>query len=130
MDGETVTVPQRRLDSLITDQIARPCLLKIDTQCAELNVIEGAMGILDAVDVVILETSFHQFRKGAPEFNEIVIRMNELGFACYETLEGHYRALDNAMAQVDLVFVPLDSPLRKDRSYFSQEQARQYVAAY
>ncbi|MDQ8027716.1 MAG: FkbM family methyltransferase [Brevundimonas sp.] len=129
LDGETVEVPMRRLDSIIEQPIARPCLLKVDTQGAELMVLEGASGILDQIDVIIVECSFHQFRHGAPEFNEIVIRMNELGFACYETLEGHYRALDNALAQVDLVFVPFDSPLRRDKGYFSQQQIDSYLKA-
>lgn len=130
MDGEAVTVPLRRLDTLIPAPLARPALLKVDTQGSELLVLEGAAGLLDQIDVIILECSFHQLRKNAPEFNEIVVRMNELGFACYETLEGHYRSLDNAMAQVDLVFVPLDSGLRKERGFFSAEQAREYLAAY
>jgi len=127
MDGETVTVPLRRLDTLIPGPLARPVLLKVDTQGSELLVIDGAAGLLDQIDAIILECSFHQFRKNAPEFNEIVVRMNQLGFACYETLEGHYRSLDNAMAQVDLVFVPVASDLRKERGYFSAEQARNYL---
>ncbi len=129
MDGETVTVPLRRLDTLIPGPLARPVLLKVDTQGSELLVIDGAAGLLDQIDVIILECSFHQFRKDAPEFNEIVVRMHQLGFACYETLEGHYRSLDNAMAQVDLVFVPNDSSLRKERGFFSTEQTREYLAA-
>src|SRR5690606_13984351 len=47
LDGETVEVPVRRLDSIIDQPIARPCLLKIDTQGAEMLVLEGAAGILD-----------------------------------------------------------------------------------
>jgi FkbM family methyltransferase len=127
LDGETVEIPVRRLDSIIEQPIARPALLKVDTQGAELLVLEGAAGILDQIDVIILEVSFHQFRQGAPEFNDIVVRMNELGFACYETLEGHYRALDNALAQVDLVFVPNDSPLRQNKAYFSEAQVDRYL---
>ena len=130
MDGETVTVPLRRLDTLIPGPLARPALLKVDTQGSELLVIDGAAGILDQIDAIILECSLHQLRKNAPEFNEIVVRMIELGFACYETLEGHYRTVDNAMAQVDLVFVPLASDLRKEKGFFSAEQARDYLAAY
>lgn len=130
MDGKLVTVPVRRLDTLIPGPLARPSLLKVDTQGSELQVIEGAAGILADIDVIILECSFHQFRKNAPEFNEIVVRMNALGFACYETLEGHYRSVDNAMAQIDLVFVPQASALRNERGYFSSEQARKYLAAH
>ncbi len=127
LDGETIEVPVRRLDTIIEQPIVRPCLLKVDTQGGELAVLEGAAGILDQLDVIILECSFHQFRHNAPEFNEIVMRMNQLGFACYETLEGHYRAVDNALAQVDLVFVPFDSVLRKDRGFFSDSQIDTYL---
>lgn len=127
LDGQRIRVPVRRLDSLVRTPIARPCLLKIDTQGAELDVLAGASGILGEIDVLIVETSFHQFRKGAPEFNAIVIRLAELGFECHEVLEGHYRAVDNALAQVDLVFVRPDSDLRKVKSFFSQEQAHRYL---
>jgi FkbM family methyltransferase len=127
LDGRTISVPVRRLDSLIRAPLGRPSLLKIDTQGAELDVLAGATGILGEIDLLIVETSFHQFRKGAPEFNAIVTRLAELGFECYEVLEGHYRAVDNALAQVDLAFVQRDSDLRKVKSFFSQDQARRYL---
>ncbi len=126
-DGQKVTVPVRRLDGLISQPLARPSLLKIDTQGAELDVLAGAEGIMSQIDVVIIEVSFHQFRAGAPELHEVVGRMAELGFRAYETLEGHYRAADNAQAQVDIAFVREDSPLRRVKSYFTDDQARAYL---
>lgn len=126
-DGQHIQVPVRRLDSLIPQPIVRPCLLKIDTQGAELEVLDGATGILGEVDVVIIEVSFHQFRDGAPEFHEVVGRMSELGFCAYETLEGHLRTVDNALAQVDIAFVRENSPLRQHKTFFSPEQARRYL---
>jgi FkbM family methyltransferase len=126
-DGVRVEVPVRRLDSLIREPIARPCLLKIDTQGAEIEVLEGASGILSDIDVVIIEVSFHQFREGAPEFHQIVERMSRLGFLAYEILEGHFRSADNALAQVDIAFVPENSALRAIRTFFSPEQARRYL---
>lgn len=126
-DGERVSVPVRRLDSLINKPLARPSLLKIDTQGAELEVLAGASGLLDDIDVVIIEVSFHEFREGAPEFHDIVIRMDKLGFRCYEVLEGHYRSADNALAQVDLAFVRHDSKLREIKSFFTDAQAQRYL---
>lgn len=126
-DGEKVTVPVRRLDSLIHTPLARPSLLKIDTQGAELEVLAGATGLLDQIDMLIIEVSFHEFREGAPEFHDIVIRMAELGFRCYEVLEGHYRSADNALAQVDLVFVKPDSKLRVVKTFFTESQAKGYL---
>ena len=126
-DGQKVMVPVRRLDSLIQAPLERPSLMKIDTQGAELEVLAGASGLLDQVDVLIIEASFHEFRMGAPEFHDIVIRMTELGFRCYEVLEGHYRLADNALAQVDLVFVRSDSKLRKVKTFFTHTQAKGYL---
>ena len=128
LDGEEVVVPVRRLDAIIPRPVARPALLKIDTQGAELDVLAGAAELLNDIDMLIIEVSFHEFRKGAPEFHHIVQRMTELGYVCYEVLEGHYRAIDGALAQEDLVFIRPDSPLRAHKTYFSPEQAARYRA--
>ena len=111
----------------ILPNLARPSLLKIDTQGAELEVLKGATGLLDQIDVIIIEVSFHEFRQGAPEFHDIVIRMAELGYRGYEILEGHYRAADGALAQVDLAFVRIDSPLRTEKAFFTESQAKRYL---
>lgn len=129
-DGEEVKVPVRRLDGLIPRPVKGPALLKIDTQGAELEVLSGAVDLLTEIDMVIIESSFHEFRLGAPEFHHIVQRMTELGWVCYEILEGHYRALDGALAQMDLVFIKPDSPLRAHKTFFTPEQAEQYMKAY
>ena len=52
----------------------------------------------------------------------VVQAMVAAGFRCYEVLEGHYRSVDNALAQVDLVFVPEQSALRSVKTFFSQQQ--------
>ena len=128
-DGQRISVPVRRLDSIIPAPLARPSLLKIDTQGAELEVLAGATGLIEQIDVVIIEVSFHEFRQGAPEFHDIVIRMVELGFRGYEVLEGHYRAADGALAQVDVAFVRSDSALRNVKAFFTESQAKRYVGA-
>jgi FkbM family methyltransferase len=111
-DGRLHTVPVRRLDSIIPSGFAQPALLKIDTQGFEIEVLRGATGLLSSIDVIIIEASFHEFRHGAPEIFDIMREMEALGFVAYEILEGHYRPSDNAIAQVDVAFVPKDSALR------------------
>lgn len=128
-DGQRISVPVCRLDSIIPTPLARPSLLKIDTQGAELEVLAGAAGLIDQIDVVIIEVSFHEFRQGAPEFHDVVMRMAELGYRGYETLEGHYRAADGALAQVDVAFVRSDSALRREKAFFTESQAKRYVGA-
>lgn len=127
-DGKKITVPLRRLDTLIPQTIARPSLLKIDTQGNELEVLKGSKELLDKIDILIIETSFHEFRKGAPEIHEIISTMVDLGYRCYEVLEGHYRAIDNALAQVDIAFVKHDSQLRSSKCFFSEEQLEDYLS--
>ena len=127
LDGKTVTVPMRRLDTLIPGPVARPAVLKIDTQGAELLVISGATRLLTEMDVVIVETSFHSFREGAPEISDVIGAMAEHNFVPYEILEGHYRPVDGALAQVDVAFVPRSSRLREQRGVFSEDQMVSYL---
>lgn len=127
INGNLIRVPAKRLDSIITDTLPHPCLLKIDTQGSELGVLKGAEGVLEQIDLIVCEVSFHQFRHGAPEIADIIIRLKEYGYVPYEILEGHYRSVDNALAQVDIVFVKIDSSLRKVKSFFSDLQAAKYV---
>lgn len=126
LDGRQINVPSRRLDNLLTDSLEAPVLLKIDTQGAELSVLKGASGIIDKIDMIIAEVSFHEFRHGAPEVAEVVTEFEKANFVPYEILEGHYRYVDNAMAQVDIVFVKRSSALRKQKGFFSPEQLAEY----
>ena len=127
LDGANIPVPVRRLDSLIPAGFARPALLKIDTQGYELEVLAGAAALLRNIDIAIIECSFHAFRAGAPEIGEIIQKMAEFDFVPYETLEGHYRVVDNALAQIDLVFVGRSSRFRVQQGMFSSEQLIKYV---
>jgi FkbM family methyltransferase len=127
LDGISRSVRSVRLESVLPEVVERPCLLKIDTQGAELDVIEGLGRRIAEVDMVIIESSLMPFRVGAPELAELVARMVGLGFVVYDILEGHMRALDGALAQVDLVFVPEGGALRRDPRFFSPEQLARYT---
>ena len=127
LDGVQRQVRVARLETLLPATLARPILLKVDTQGSELEVLEGLGGRVTEIDVAIIETSFMPFRVGAPELADVVTRLDALGFVAYDILEGHMRALDGALAQVDLVFVPKQSPLRSDPRFFSGDQAERYA---
>jgi FkbM family methyltransferase len=129
-DGIKRRVRAVRLDSVLPKNLPRPCLLKIDTQGAELDVMEGLGDRVLEMDVVIVETSLMRFRKEAPELAEVVQRFDQLGFVAYDLLEGHVRFLDNALAQVDFAFVPKTSSLRRDTRFFTEEQLTRYEARY
>lgn len=128
-DGQRVTVPVRRLDSIIPTPLPRPSLLKIDTQRTELEVLAGATGLIDLIDIVIVEVSFHEFRRGTPEFHDIALRMVDLGFRGDEILESYYRAGDGALAYVHAALVRSDSVLRTGNAFFTRSQANRHPGA-
>ena len=106
----------RRFDSLI-DEIARPSLCKIDVQGAELMVLEGMTGRLDSIDALIVETSTIASLKGGPEVHDIVHFMHDHGFVVADIVGMARRPLDGATAQLDVLFLPDGSPIRRDRRW-------------
>lgn len=54
-----VEVPVARLDEVLdATEIKRPSLLKIDTEGHEMAVLEGATGLFDVIDCVVVEVHF------------------------------------------------------------------------
>ena len=125
VDGLPRRVPAETLDGLSHEKGLRPpYLIKLDVQGAELQVLEGATEVLHGAGAVILETSFLPFFNGGPLFDELVAAMRARGFVVYDIFGLTQRPLDGALAQVDVVFVPIDSPLRRDGRYATSEQRR------
>lgn len=109
-------VPLRRFDSLI-GEIARPSLCKIDVQGAELMVLEGMTGRLASIDAVVVEVSTIATLEGGPEVHDIVRFMHDHGFLMTDVVGMVRRPLDDVMAQLDLLFLPTGSPIRRDRRW-------------
>lgn len=68
---DELVAPERRL---------RPCLLKIDVQGVELDVINGASSVLGVVDSVLVECSFVELYRGQALAGEIVDALHGRGF--------------------------------------------------
>jgi hypothetical protein len=66
-------------------------------------------------------------RHGIPEFADVVRFCDDAGFVVYDVLEGHVRALDGALAQIDLAFVRKDSRLRSQTATFNSRQLEEYL---
>jgi FkbM family methyltransferase len=109
-------VPLRRFDALFP-KIERPALCKIDVQGAELMVLEGMTGRIAEIDALIVETSTIATVKGGAEVQGVVRFMHDHGFALADIIGLKRRPLDDATAQLDLMFVPESSPLRADRRW-------------
>lgn len=77
----TLDVHTKRLDEALTPSaIAAPALLKIDVQGAELEVLEGAEGILPNVAEVLVECSFVELYAGQALADEVVLFLHAHGF--------------------------------------------------
>lgn len=70
----------RRMDSTIEHEISRPCLLKIDVQGSEHEVLVGAGNLLDSIDAVQLEVNFEEFYEGQAQYDQIFSFMCSRGF--------------------------------------------------
>ena len=74
-------VPTAPLDHLVVpERRLRPCLLKVDVQGAELDVLDGAPGVLRAVDSVLVECSFVELYRGQALAGEIIDALHGRGF--------------------------------------------------
>ena len=109
-------VPVRRFDTLFAD-FARPALCKIDVQGAELMTLEGIGERIHDFDALIVEASTIPTLADAPELFEVLAFLNRRGFVVYDLVGMAHRPLDGALAQLDLLCVPAESPLRADHRW-------------
>jgi FkbM family methyltransferase len=124
-DGNSVTVPMIRIDDILKDkQLNGPHLIKVDVQGAELDALDGAQQALLQAEVVVLEVSLFEFMKGAPQLFDVVSYMKNRGFVAYDIILGWNRPLDDALGQIDIVFVMDKGMFRQDHSYASIEQMK------
>ena len=106
----------RRFDQVVNG-FAKPALCKIDVQGAELNVLRGIGARIHDIDVIIVETSVIATIKDGPEVADIIAYLDDKGFALHDMVGSTRRPLDNALAQLDLLFVKRESPFRADKRW-------------
>lgn len=96
-----VTVQVRRLDGVLTTgDIRRPALLKIDTEGYELAVLQGAEGLLAAIDAVIVEV--HLGKPHAYRPQQVLDILGQHGFALVDVLGTEIR--NHRTTCLDLMF--------------------------
>lgn len=78
---QTIRVPVKRLDAMVDlAALARPILVKIDVQGAELGVLKGC-DRLETADFVYVELSFVELYEGQPLFQEVADYLASRGFS-------------------------------------------------
>jgi FkbM family methyltransferase len=102
--ADSVKVEVRRLDHVMTAaQIARPALMKLDVQGAELDVLEGCGDLLQSIDYIYLEGSFVELYRGQALITDIVTFLSERGFAFRGIYNTSYTR-DYGTTQADFLF--------------------------
>ena len=130
-DGERLEFEGETVDSIIKMSVLQgPFLIKIDVQGGEIDVLAGSIQSLKETAYLIVECSLYQFYKDGPLLHNVLNFMLEHGFVLYDILQRSYRPLDKALAQVDLVFVPEESPLRSRQLFFTDSQREAWVADF
>ena len=110
-------LPLRRLDTLVTPADVTFQLLKLDVQGAELDVIEGATGLLGALDAIAVETAIVEYNKGAPLITQLMAALDRLGFRLFDVFP-RPRLANGILTQVDAIFLRQDSPLWPKPPFF------------
>jgi hypothetical protein len=85
-------------------------------------VLRGMGERIHDLDVIIVETSVIATVANGPEIVDIIAYLQQQGFVPYDMLGSSRRPLDNALAQIDLMFVKSDSDFRADRRWSAARQ--------
>jgi FkbM family methyltransferase len=105
-----------RLETATLDELAEPMtapiFLKIDVQGAELEVLEGGQATLARCGLVQLEVALLPYNEGAPAMLEVLSYMDQRDFVPLD-VSGLTRPNGVDLAQMDLLFAPRSSPLRR-----------------
>jgi FkbM family methyltransferase len=109
------TAPMRVLDSLVAkESLPLPDLVKLDVQGAELDVLTGSSGIVEHAEVILAEVSLYRLRKDMPTALELWSWLDSKGFALYDVVSMLRREKDDALVQMDFLFLRRTSPLYRD----------------
>ena len=102
----TQEVSVYRLDSML-DQFAKPddqIFLKIDTQGYELNILNGALGVISRFDLIQLETSFFEVYHGETLIGDVIKFLDYLGYRVVSIEPGWESPTTGELLQADFIF--------------------------
>jgi len=131
INGVPRDVTSRTLDDLLAEmRFESPILLKADVQGSEMQVLTGATQSFPLVDMIILEVLLFDIYQGNNhQMYDVIAYLKSKGFVTWDIFGMGYRMLDNALCQVDMVFVRDDGLFRKVHKYATEEQRLDQLAA-
>lgn len=82
------------------------CLLKLDTQGSELEILTGAEHVLSHAECIVMEVGLLPYNNAAPLVHQAMDFMAAKGFRLVDIVSLHRRRSDGATLQFDGVFLP------------------------
>jgi FkbM family methyltransferase len=107
-----------KLDTFIAERkIGGPDFLQIDTLAFEYEILKGIEKNLPSVEAILVQLNFIEVFHNVKLAHEVIAYLAEQGFVIYDVCDVHRRPLDNALWQMDMLFVKKDSPLRSNKKW-------------
>jgi FkbM family methyltransferase len=116
--ADDVSVPMTTVDAEVSRRrLEGPFLVKLDTHGYEVPILEGATNTLRDTHILVIEA--YNFKTSATclRFHELCAWIEERGFRCIDLCDVLHRPHDGALWQMDLLFLPSDSPEFESSSY-------------
>jgi hypothetical protein len=80
-------------------------MVKIDVQGFELNVINGGSNFLKKVNILLIEMSYDELYIGQALFDDIYMKLNQLGFRFKGNLMQVFNQNDGSVVYSDSIFI-------------------------
>jgi FkbM family methyltransferase len=113
--GTPSRLQRRKMETLdgVLAQISfrQPQLLKLDVQGYELEVLKGGSQALAAAEAVVMEVSLIDLYENSPLIHDVLAFMHDRDFLAYDIPSLIRRSSDQALCQIDMIFLKKSSPL-------------------
>ena len=104
--------PMVTLDGLLPQLPRAPDFLKLDVQGFELEVLKGGTRAMESCEAALLEVNFLPLFDGTPLAADVFEFMRDRGLECYDVMGIYRRPEDDALGQLDLLFLRARHALR------------------
>jgi FkbM family methyltransferase len=102
---------------LFTANLKPANFLKLDVQGYELEVLKGAPATLKNIEFILCEVSLLEINKNCPLIADVLQFMAAEGFVTYDICSFIRRPLDNALWQIDILFIRKGHPLIQNKHW-------------
>ena len=114
-----IVVPVTSIDNEIKNRnLPGPYLLKTDTHGFEVPILKGASHTLSETDAIIMECYNFKISPECLLFYEMCNYLDGLGFRCVNLVNPEWRPYDDALWQMDLIFIRKNMPEFSYLAYF------------